>query len=82
LANFGDQYQVNWGSYEYRTANEYSEPFALYPGEAVNGKVSSEIVIEQNQAIRLIANRDFNDGKKDVIAGQDWLVVGPASFYP
>ncbi len=32
MANFGDQYQVNWGSYEYRTANEYSEPFALYPG--------------------------------------------------
>lgn len=55
-----------------------AEPFPLYPGESLFGKVSPLQVVAPNTAIRLRAVRDF-DGKK---AGDEYLFKGPGTYIP
>lgn len=51
---------------------EVAEPFPLYPGETLYGKVSPLQVVAPNTALRLRAVRDFEDKK----AGDEWLFKG------
>jgi len=59
------------------------EPFPLYPGEKVVGKVTPLQVVAPNTALRLKATRDFADenGKKRH-AGDEWLFEGPKTYIP
>jgi major vault protein len=59
------------------------EPFPLYPGEKLYGKVTPLQVVAPNTALRLKATRDFTD--EDAVtrhAGDEWLVEGPKTYIP
>lgn len=64
------------------------EPFPLYPGERIVGKVNPLQVVGPNAALRLRCIRDFTftdeDGKigQPKHAGDEWLFVGPRTYYP
>jgi len=79
---------VRWGDEEIRFEQE---PFPLYPGEKLSGRVTPLQVVAPNTAFRLRAIRDFNDeqadapdGKKGVKrhAGDEWLFSGPGTYIP
>jgi len=57
---------------------ESADPFPLYPGESLFGKVTPLQVVAPNTAIRLRAIRDFHDKK----AGDEWLFKGPGTYLP
>jgi len=57
---------------------EVPEPFPLYPGESLYGKVSPLQVVAPNTALRLRAVRDVEDKK----AGDEWLFKGPGTYIP
>eukprot|EP01114_Cavostelium_apophysatum_P021311 TRINITY_DN73_c0_g1_i2.p1 TRINITY_DN73_c0_g1~~TRINITY_DN73_c0_g1_i2.p1 ORF type:complete len:827 (-),score=304.70 TRINITY_DN73_c0_g1_i2:101-2581(-) len=59
------------------------DPFPLFPGEKLVGKVSPLQVVAPNTALRLKCIRDFVDeeGKKR-IAGDEWLFEGPGTYIP
>eukprot|EP01126_Amoeba_proteus_P063934 TRINITY_DN887_c0_g1_i9.p1 TRINITY_DN887_c0_g1~~TRINITY_DN887_c0_g1_i9.p1 ORF type:complete len:768 (-),score=185.44 TRINITY_DN887_c0_g1_i9:176-2479(-) len=68
--------QLRHGDEEVRI--DVAEPFPLYPGETLSGKVSPLQVVAPNTAIRLRAVRDFEDKK----AGDEWLFRGPGTYIP
>eukprot|EP01127_Copromyxa_protea_P008709 TRINITY_DN19_c0_g1_i1.p1 TRINITY_DN19_c0_g1~~TRINITY_DN19_c0_g1_i1.p1 ORF type:complete len:829 (+),score=251.60 TRINITY_DN19_c0_g1_i1:25-2487(+) len=68
--------QLRHGDEEVRI--EVAEPFPLYPGEALYGKVSPLQVVAPNTALRLRAVRDFEKKK----AGDEWLFKGPGTYIP
>jgi len=78
---------VRWGDEEIRFEQE---PFPLYPGEKLSGRVTPLQVVAPNTAFRLRALRDFKDevvedGKKKTVerfAGDEWLFCGPATYIP
>jgi len=76
---------VRWGDEENRFEQE---PFPLYPGEKLSGRVTPLQVVAPNTAFRLRALRDFvdddSDGKKGVErhAGDEWLFCGPGTYIP
>src|SRR3990167_4702729 len=76
------QAKLKYGESEYRFYEKYSEPFPLYPGEELAEEPSNLRVIKENTAIRIKATRDFKQGDKEVQAGDEWLVVGPKTYYP
>jgi len=57
---------------------ESADPFPLYPGESLFGKVTPLQVVAPNTAIRLRAIRDYKDKK----AGDEWLFKGPGTYIP
>jgi len=57
---------------------EVAEPFPLYPGETLYGKVSPLQVVAPNTALRLRAVRDFEEKR----AGDEWLFKGPGTYIP
>jgi len=59
------------------------DPFPLYPGEQLIGKVSPLQVVSANAALRLRCIRDFTDANKVARqAGDEWLFPGPGTYYP
>jgi len=59
------------------------EPFPLYPGEKLFGKVSPLQVVQPNTALRLKSIRDFTDEKGVTRkAGDEWLFQGPDTYVP
>jgi major vault protein len=60
------------------------DPFPLYPGEKMVGRVTPLQVVAPNQALRLKAIRDFYDELANVnrVAGDEWLFEGPATYKP
>jgi major vault protein len=58
------------------------EPFPLYPGEQLYGKVSPLQVVAPLTALKLRATRDFAEGKEKRIAGDEWLFPGPGTYIP
>jgi major vault protein len=85
-----DQYgqvRLRYGDEEIRFTQD---PFPLYPGEALQGKVTKLQVVETNQALRLKAIRDFTDATTlngvtttiNRIAGDEWLFEGPGTYIP
>jgi major vault protein len=57
---------------------ESPDPFPLYPGESLVGKVTPLQVVAPNTAIRLRAIRDYKEYK----AGDEWLFKGPGTYLP
>jgi len=59
------------------------EPFPLYPGEKLVGKVTPLQVVAPNTALRLKATRDFTDvANVKRGAGDEWLFEGPKTYIP
>lgn len=58
------------------------EPFALYPGEQLYGKVSPLQVVAPLTALKLRATRDFSENQKAITAGDEWLFPGPGTYIP
>jgi major vault protein len=54
------------------------EPFPLYPGEKLFGKVNALQVVGPDSALRLRAIRDF----ENKVAGDEWLFQGPGTYHP
>jgi major vault protein len=85
------QVKLRYGDEEIRFAQD---PFVLYPGEKVFGKVSPLQVVAPNTALRLRALRDVKialpaaadskDAPKSITyrAGDEWLFRGPGTYYP
>jgi major vault protein len=81
------QVKIRHGDEEVRFEQE---PFPLYPGEKLLGKVAPLQVVGPNQALRLRCIRDFsddvtrgNDNKAvNRVAGDEWLFEGPATYKP
>jgi len=59
------------------------DPFPLFPGEQLNGKVSPLQVVADLTALKLRAIRDFKDeGNVVRNAGDEWLFKGPGTYLP
>jgi len=66
------------------------DPFPLYPGEVLKGKVEPLEVVPPNEALKLEATHDFfdryaNDRENNRIfrkAGDKWLFYGPQTYIP
>jgi len=54
------------------------EPFPLFPGEQLFGKVNALQVVGPDAALRLRCIRDFGDK----VAGDEWLFLGPGTYKP
>ncbi len=67
--------KIRFGDEEIRFEQD---PFPLYPGETLLGKVSPLQVVGPDAALRLRAIRDF----EDKVAGDEWLFKGPATYKP
>ena len=75
--------QINHGEIEYRFADDYKEPFPLYYGEILTQPPTELQVVKDNSALKLAAVRDFTDASKTKrIAGDEWLLYGPCTYYP
>jgi len=65
------------GQVKYRHGDEEirfeSDPFPLFPGEKLAGKVTPLSVVAPNTALKLRCIRDFLDGKVQRKAGDEWL---------
>jgi len=70
------------GELEYRFSSAYAEPFPLHPSEVLEAKQTPLEVVSVGNALRIKALRDFNDGSQDRQAGDEWLFVGLATYYP
>lgn len=86
IADQYGQIRLSYGDEEIRFAQE---PFPLYPGEELKGKVTKLQVVETNQALRLKAIRDFSEAiinnETEIInriAGDEWLFEGPSTYNP
>jgi major vault protein len=73
------QVKIRHGDEEIRFEQE---PFPLFPGETLFGKVSPLQVVAPNTALKLRAIRDFKDGKVARVAGDEWLFQGPGTYTP
>lgn len=82
------QYRLRHGDQEVRTEQD---PFPLFPGERIIGRIEPLQVIEENTALRLRAKRDFKDRyAKDPRtgepaqrrAGDEWLFKGLSTYIP
>ena len=76
------QVKIKHGEVEYRFFKDFSEAYALYPGEKLEIDSAPLQVVAENSAIRLRANRDFTDGEIVRSAGDEWHFRGPATYYP
>ena len=84
MTSFG-QVQVRHGDLEIRTAQQFKDPFPLYPGETMLGKPEQFLIVAQNQALKLAAIRDFveaGEGGAKHQAGDEWIRVGPFTYIP
>lgn len=77
------QVKLRHGDSEIRTSMDYAEPFPLYPGEAVIQR-DKIITIPRDSAARLECLRNFYDeeAKVDRVAGDEWIIFGPALYIP
>jgi len=75
--------KLRWGDEEIRFEDTLVDPFPLYPGEVLFGKISPLPIVAPNNAIRLMALRDFVDraGTKRK-AGDEWIFEGPNTYFP
>jgi len=77
------QYKLRHGDEEVRLASDWVDPFVLYPGEALYGKVAPLQVVAPNTALKLRALRDWKDeNDENRAAGDEWLFKGPGTYVP
>ena len=82
LTPFGEV-KIRYGDSEVRTQENYPDPFPLYPGEVLSTKPEKFLIVNQNQAIRFVATRDFKDSEGQARnAGDEWVRVGPFTYVP
>jgi len=68
---------------EIRFSETFPEPFPLYPYEELDGKIEKIPVVQQDQALKIVATRDFVDNEgNERLAGDEWLFKGPSSYRP
>jgi major vault protein len=67
--------KLRWGDEEIRFEQE---PFPLFPGEQLFGRVNALQVVGPDAALRLRCIRDF----EDKVAGDEWLFFGPGTYKP
>jgi len=67
------------GDREYRFEQE---PFPLYPGERLVGKMTPLTVVPDNAALLLRAERDIVVDGESRQAGEEWLITGPVTYMP
>ena len=72
-------YKLQHGDEEIRFEQD---PFPLFPGESIYGKVARLSIVAEQSALRLRATRDFEVGDIERVAGDEWLFEGPATYYP
>lgn len=66
------------------------DPFPLYPGEEMidskdanySGAIKKLTVITAGNALKLEALMDFNDKGVARVAGDEWQIEGPCTYYP
>jgi major vault protein len=74
------QVKIRHGDEEIRRE---ADPFPLYPGEKLYGKVSPLQVVAPNTALKLRAIRDVKDESGVArMAGDEWLFRGPGTYIP
>jgi major vault protein len=73
------QVKLRHGDEEIRSEQE---PFPLYPGEQLYGKLSPLQVVTPLTALKLRAIRDFKSGNQSYNAGDEWLFSGPGTYLP
>jgi major vault protein len=73
------QVRLRHGDEEIR---QTSQPFPLYPGEKLYGKVSPLQVVAPLTALKLRAIRDYQEGSNVYSAGDEWLFKGPGTYVP
>merc|ERR1712137_1505456 len=83
----GEPVKNQHGNYKVRHGDEeiryhQPDPFPLYPGEKLYGSVSPLQVVPMDSALRLRCIRDFKTDEKEYAAGDEWLFVGPGTYYP
>lgn len=76
------QAKLKHGETEVRVADNWPEPFPLFPGERLQEPVSQLRVVQPNTALRIQALRDFQDGDIDRKAGDEWAFKGPGTYVP
>ena len=79
LKNEHGNYKIRHGDEEIRFSRD---PFALYPGEVLYGKVTPLQVVAADSALRLRCIRDFEDETGKHVAGDEWLFNGPGTYLP
>jgi major vault protein len=80
-----DQYGqvcIKHGEIEIRFTEQYPEPFPLYPGETLKTRPSPLLVVKENTALRIEATRNFEKQGKKIVAGDEWLFLGPSTYRP
>jgi len=72
--------KVRWEDEEIRFEQE---PFPLYPGEKLVGKITPLTLLNADSALLLRCIRDFKDEKADKqrVAGDEWLFTG-TTYHP
>lgn len=86
----GDPEQDQYGQVRLRYGDEEirftQDPFPLMPGEVLveDGEpaIKTLSVIPNNTALKLVASRDFDDGRVRRVAGDEWLFEGPDTYVP
>lgn len=83
LESFG-QVKLRWGEEEIRIDQDYRDPFPLYPGEEIKGKISNFVIVQANEELKLMAVRPMWDNmkKKQRKPGDQWMVRGPVNYVP
>lgn len=76
------QVKVRRGEREYRFKKNHPEPFPLYPGEELAGELKQLTLVKENSALRIRANREIIEKDKKLTAGEEWLFIGPGTYYP
>lgn len=73
--------KLRFGDEEVRSDDIFKEPFPLYPGEEIIKNISSAIILNEQQALRVEALRDFvDDLGEERETGQEWVIPGPMVF--
>jgi len=75
----GGQIKIRHGDEEIRFEQD---PFPLYPGEKLFGKVTPLQVVAPNSALKLRATRDVTVDEVKYLAGDEWLFKGPGTYVP
>jgi major vault protein len=75
------QFVVLHGEREIRFFEAYSTPFPLYPKESLLQQPTKLTIVKEGSALKIEAQRNFK-GEKEVLAGDQYLFIGPATYYP
>jgi len=75
------QFKLSFGDSEVRMAEDFPEPFVLYPGEEMERDVAPLRIVLPNTCLKLRAIRPFMDGETQREAGDEWH-FGPGTYIP